>query len=119
MPRPRRMRNVCKEFEFTFFKPNGIPKKDLEDVELLSDELEAMRLLFLEGLYQDAASEVMGVSRQTLGNILKEAQRKITDALVNGKAISIGAGDVSYQECNVGSHCCGSGKGRRNRKLNN
>ena len=31
----------------------------------------------------------MGVSRQTIGNILKSAHEKVADALLNGKALRI------------------------------
>ena len=44
--------------------------RDLEAIDLAADELEAMRLTDLEGLYQEQAAEQMGVSRQTLGLIL-------------------------------------------------
>ena len=61
----------------------------LETVELAKDELEAIRLTDLEGLYQEQAAEQMGVSRQTLGNILKRAHKKIAEALIQGKAIQL------------------------------
>lgn len=63
--------------------------RDLEAVELAADELEAIRLTDLEGLYQERAAEMMGVSRQTLGLILKRAHKKVAEALVQGKAICI------------------------------
>jgi len=61
----------------------------LETVELAKDELEAIRLTDLEGHYQEQAAEQMGVSRQTLGNILKRAHKKIAEALIQGKAIQL------------------------------
>lgn len=63
--------------------------RELESVELAADELEAIRLTDLEGMYQEQAAEQMGVSRQTLGNILKRAHKKVAEALVFGKAIGI------------------------------
>jgi predicted DNA-binding protein (UPF0251 family) len=66
----------------------------LEVVNLTVDELEAVRLADLEGLYQEAAAEKMRISRQTFGRILESAHKKIADALVNGKALSIEGGDV-------------------------
>jgi predicted DNA-binding protein (UPF0251 family) len=92
MPRPCKCRNIGFTPEFTFFKPAGIRACDLEAITLTFDELEAMRLTALEGLYQELAAERMGVSRQTLGNILTSAHRKVTDCLVNGKAIRIEGG---------------------------
>ena len=109
MPRPMRRRNVDSEFEFTYFKPNGVPMSELEEVILNSDELEALRLSNLEEMYQEDAASKMGVSRQTFGNIIKAAQKKITDALVNGKAISIGGGEVNFRCRRTGR---GAGRGR-------
>jgi uncharacterized protein len=63
--------------------------RDLEAIDLAADELEAMRLTDLEGLYQEQAAEQMGVSRQTLGLILKRAHKKVAEALVLGKAICV------------------------------
>jgi predicted DNA-binding protein (UPF0251 family) len=51
--------------------------------------MEAMRLTDIENLYQEAAAEKMEVSRATFGRILSNARVKITDALLNGKAINI------------------------------
>lgn len=66
----------------------------LEKISLQLDELEAVRLVDLMGLYQEKAAEKLGVSRQTLGNILESARKKISDALVNGKALLIGGGNT-------------------------
>ena len=56
-------------------------------VVLTLDELEALRLADLEGLYQEAAARQMGVSRQTFGRIVTEARKKSAQALVNGAAV--------------------------------
>ncbi len=61
----------------------------LEAVELAPDELEAIRLADYEELYQEQASERMGVSRQTFGLIVARARKKIAEALTHGKAICI------------------------------
>jgi len=58
------------------------------------DELEAMRLVDLDGLYQEDAGARMGVSRQTLGRILESARRKVAGALVMGRALRIEGGPV-------------------------
>jgi predicted DNA-binding protein (UPF0251 family) len=72
-----------------YFKPRGVPMTLLDQVCLEFDELEALRLADLEGLYQVDVALRMGVSRQTVGNILDRAHRKIADALLNGKALAI------------------------------
>ena len=73
----------------SYYKPVGIPMRNLDEIVLAMDELEAMRLTDLEGLYQADAAERMGVSRQTIGNTLNSAHRKLADALINGKALRI------------------------------
>ena len=92
MPRPVRCRRVHCRPDANYFKPRGIPTDLLEEVNLNMDELEAIRLADLEGMYQEEAAKKMKVSRQTLGRILESAHKKIADALVNGKALSIEGG---------------------------
>lgn len=90
MARPVKNRHVCCVPIASYFKPVGIPLRELEEVVLGLDELEALRLADLDGLYQVDVAERMGVSRQTVGNILTAAHRKLADALLNGKALRIG-----------------------------
>jgi len=90
MARPIKIRRVTCVPAASYFKPVGIPLRDLDELVLGIDELEAIRLTDLDGLYQADAAEQMGVSRQTIGNILKSAHRKLADALLNGKALRIG-----------------------------
>lgn len=63
--------------------------RTLEEVVLATDELEAMRLLDVRGLYQEQAAEQMGVSRRTFGRIVESARAKVTSALIEGKALRI------------------------------
>lgn len=92
MPRPFKCRYIRCEPDVSYFKPRGIPISRLDEVVLTVDEFESVRLADVEGLYQDEAATKMNVSRQTFGNIVKSAHRKIADALVNGKAIKIKGG---------------------------
>jgi predicted DNA-binding protein (UPF0251 family) len=92
MPRPHNFRKVGCLPQSSFFKPRGIPLSTLQQVFLTVDEFEAVRLADFEGLYQEDAAARMNVSRQTFGRILESAHRKIADALVNGKALSIEGG---------------------------
>jgi len=75
-----------------YFKPRGVPLCSLEEVCLNLDEMEAIRLADLEGLYQEQAAKQMNISRQTFGNIVNSARKKIAEAIINGKALQIGAG---------------------------
>jgi len=61
------------------------------------DELEALRLADLEGLYQEQAAEKMGVSRPTFARILESARKKVAEALVKGKGLVIGGGPVKVE----------------------
>jgi predicted DNA-binding protein (UPF0251 family) len=67
---------------------------ELEEEVLTLDELEALRLADLDGLYQEEAAVQLGVSRQTFGNILKTAHAKVADCLVNAKKLTIEGGTV-------------------------
>ena len=98
MPRPVRCRRVAWEPESDFFKPRGVPARELETIGLTMDELEALRLADLEGLYQEEGARRMDISRQTFGNVLACAHRKVANALVNSKALRIQGGVVEMVE---------------------
>lgn len=105
--RPRKCRRVNFEYSERQFKPYEYEKEipedagpapedagfAPEDVRLAIDELEAMRLSFLEGLSQSEAAARMEIHQSTFQRALKKALEKITEALVNGKAIRIEGGD--------------------------
>ncbi|MGB9730433.1 MAG: hypothetical protein C0187_00210 [Calditerrivibrio nitroreducens] len=74
----------------------GVQLQDTELVVMTLDEMEAIRLADYLGLYQEDAAAAMGVSRQTFGNIVSSARKKIADAIINGKAIKIEGGMVNY-----------------------
>ena len=94
MPRPCRCRRIRCRPDTNYFKPRGIPLDALEEVNLTLDELEAIRLADLGELYQEDAAKKMNVSRQTFGNIVNSAHKKIADALLNAKALKIEGGVV-------------------------
>ena len=97
MARPMICRKVSGEVAARYFKPPGIPMRLLAEVELELDEIEAIRLADLEGLYQVDAAARMGVSRQTFGNIIARAHKKVASALLCGKALRIAAAGQSTQ----------------------
>lgn len=110
MPRPRQCRRVAQLPQATYYKPRGVPLRMLQQVALTVDELEAIRLADLEGLYQEEAAQKMNVSRQTFGRIVEAARKKVADALVNGKALSIEGGPIEVGEP-AGPKPCGRGPG--------
>jgi predicted DNA-binding protein (UPF0251 family) len=96
MPRPRCPRRVAAPPRCSYFKPAGVPLSRLEETVLSVDELEALRLADLEGLYQDDAAGRMGVSRPTFARIVQAARRKVAAALVQGRALRVGGGPVAF-----------------------
>lgn len=95
MVRPHKCRHVCGNPQSYYFKPRGIPATQLEEVVLTIDQYEAIRLADIEGLYQEDAARQMNISRQTFGNIIESAHRKVGDAIVNAKALKIEGGVVT------------------------
>ena len=94
MARPEKPRRIdCLAGERAF-KPIGRPARELDVRTLRLDELEALRLADLEGLYQEAAAERMGVSRATFARILARAREAVAEALVNEQLLVIGEGTV-------------------------
>ncbi len=93
MPRPRKCRNVNTTPEVTYFKPRGVPLRELAEIYLPLDGFEAIRLADLEGLNHEAAAQQMHVSRQTFGRILASAHQTVAKALVSGMALRIHGGD--------------------------
>jgi predicted DNA-binding protein (UPF0251 family) len=73
--------------QVTEFEPN--PKRNGEPITIEHEELEALRLVDLEGLSQEEAGERMGVSRGTVWRFLKRAREKMARALTEGRRIKI------------------------------
>lgn len=92
MARPPKCRRVEFMPELTFFKPAGVPLRELEEVSLAVEELEAIRLKDVEGLEQEACAQRMGISRPTYHRVLTSARAKVAQALVEGRAIRIEGG---------------------------
>ena len=87
MPRPKITRKICGHPANSCFKPNGRPLSQLERLTLEADEFEALRLVDFQGMQQQQAALMMGISRQTLANILKNGRYKVIACLSQGKAL--------------------------------
>jgi len=111
MPRPRKIKQVDFEPNATYFKPRAIPLTELEEVEMTFDEVETLRLANLEKLSQADAAERMNIHQSTFQRTLTRAREKVTDALVNGKAIKISGGDYKMP-CGDGTGPSGTGGSR-------
>jgi predicted DNA-binding protein (UPF0251 family) len=94
MPRPPHPRRIDQGLHAPGFKPIGRPVWQTPVVTLGLDGLEALRLADLEGLYQEAAAERMGISRATFARILAAAHASVAEALVEGKTLIIGEAPV-------------------------
>jgi uncharacterized protein len=92
MPRPFICRRINCNPGADYFKPRGIPMSALEEVNLSMDEFEAIRLADFESLYQEQAAEKMKISRQTFGNIINSAHKKVAEVLIKAKALKIEGG---------------------------
>ncbi|MFA5117303.1 MAG: DUF134 domain-containing protein [Candidatus Omnitrophota bacterium] len=90
--RPRKCRCVRGEPRVRFFKPQGVPLTKLQEIVLTIDECEALCFADRQGMYQADAAKKMKISRQTFGNIIESARKKVAEALLCGKALRIGGG---------------------------
>ncbi len=87
--RPKSPRKIDFTPKAFYFKPWGIPLRNLQ-VEFLSpEELEVLRLKNIQNLHQEQCARKMGISQSTFQRILVSANKKITSALISGKAIRI------------------------------
>ena len=93
MARPLKCRRVAFLPNVNYYKPAGIPLRDLQEVGLTIEEAEALRLKDIEDLEQEEGAARMNISRPTFQRILAGARKKIADALLNGKAIRIEGGN--------------------------
>jgi len=89
MVRPRMCRRLRFNPQAHYFKPRGIPMKQLEEVSITKEEMEAVKLKDYDGLEQIEAAQKMNTSQSTFQRILSSARTKIAEAIVKGKALRI------------------------------
>lgn len=111
MSRPRIRRRVQINPDITYFKPRSVPLSSLEEVNLDLDELEAIRLKDMQSLSQNQSARKMKISVTTFQRIIDSAHKKIADALIRGKAISIRK-EVMNMPNKDGTGPTGVGRGR-------
>lgn len=70
-----------------YFGPKDI--KPQEDIILLHEEIQAIKLMDLDSMYQEDAAKIMNISRPTLARIIKSARKKISTALIKGSNLKI------------------------------
>ncbi|MFW5884927.1 MAG: DUF134 domain-containing protein [Patescibacteria group bacterium] len=89
MPRPRRCRRIKFRPRVSYFKPRGVPIRELEVVILSREEVEALRLKDLLNMNQVECAKSMNTSRSTFQRIVFGARKKISQAIIQGKALEI------------------------------
>jgi len=90
MPRPFCRKRIRGRPNSNYFKPAGIRMIQLKEISLNLDEFEAIRFIdFLETEQLEAAKK-MEISQPTFSRLLKSGRKKISEAIVKGKAIRIG-----------------------------
>jgi hypothetical protein len=110
--RPKRKRFIRFFPEITYFKPAGIPLRQLAEVVLTLDEIESMRLAELNDLDQTNAAKEMKISRITFQRILHQAHKKIAEALIYGKALKMKGGEIMPNKLSQENRTWGQNVGR-------
>lgn len=105
MARPTRCRRVCAEPDCRSFVPQSADR--LETVALTVDEYEVIRLVDYEKRTHEQCAVQMEISRTTVTEIYESARFKLSDSLVNGKALVIAGGH--YRVCQ-GDRTLGCGR---------
>lgn len=89
MVRPKKECRIRFCPKWNFFKPDGVAKSDMETILLSPEEVEALRLRNLKELDQTQAAKEMNISQSTYQRIITGANKKVTEAIIKGKAIKI------------------------------
>lgn len=121
MAHQKRLRKVVAPPGFKGFRPYGARGRRSDKIDLLYEEYEAIKLADFDGMKQEEAARLMGISRPTFARIYQLARQKIAQALVEVKEIRAVYGhtllDKSWFICNncharftlpnngFGSHC--------------
>ena len=106
MPRPKRMRKMTNPPIFKGFRPIGNDQNQ-EPVIINFEEYESIRLCDFELNGQEAAAQVMEISRPTFTRIYESARRKVAQAFVLGKPIVFEGGKVYFDSQWFSCNACG------------
>lgn len=104
MPRPCKARRICALPGCCRFGP-AEPCAERETVTMTLDEYEAVRLIDLVGLTQEACAERMDIARTTVQAVYAGARRKLAECLVQGRELRIEGGNCVV--CDGNAPCCG------------
>lgn len=87
--RPRIHRSMENYGPWRCYAPQCNAEEDAGSVSVLPEEIELLRLIDCEGMDQEEAAIVQGISRRTLWKDLHDIRMKIADALIHGKTIEV------------------------------
>lgn len=106
MPRPQKKRRISKMPKILRFESiEKIKNLDDENAIILSlDEYEVIRLMDYNDLNQEETAMIMGVARTTVQAIYKEARKKLSLFLIEGKNLEIRGGEYDFS---FGQDFCG------------
>jgi predicted DNA-binding protein (UPF0251 family) len=79
--------NIERPTAVTAFSP--YPRTSAVPIVIEPAEIEALRLVDLEGLSQEEAGAKMGVSRGTIWRLVQSARKKTAQALSEGKTLQL------------------------------
>ena len=77
-------------------------------------QYEALRLIDREGFSQEECGQYMNIARATVQQIYANARKKLADALVDGRLLTISGGH--YRLCDGNESHCGCGGCHRHRR---
>jgi len=87
--RPRIPRQIDQTVTNRCYSPDCFPDEAGMVIRLLPEEVELLKLIDVEGLMQEEAASVLGVSRRTVWRDIHAARKKVADAIITGKSIEI------------------------------
>ena len=94
MPRMPKCRRICGFPDYYSFVPEEADSEKVDTITLSLDEFETIKLLDYEGLNQQDCAARMGVARTTVTAMYDSARRKMAEAFVEGKRLSIAGGNI-------------------------
>ncbi len=107
MSRPKKERSVKQPPLYSSFKPTGIMKSHLQQINLSLDEYEAVRLADYLQMEHEEASIEMEISRSTFTRLLEKARKKVSAFLIEGKELYIEGGCIHFRGNIIRCVSCG------------
>jgi predicted DNA-binding protein (UPF0251 family) len=93
MVRPIKPRRLLIPQNPVSFIPEGNLQTGKDEVRLLSEEFEVIKLVDYDDMSHLQASKAMNISRPTLTRIYRRARKKIAESLVELKSLKLGGGN--------------------------